>query len=160
MAAGSGVSINWGGLDRAVNNAIKKMANRKELLELCGEVLVSGTLQRFRDEEDPEGVKWEPTRRGGKILSDTAGLQRSIDSAVTSDSVYVGTNKKYAGPHQFGAVIKPKNGKYLKFKTPGGGWVSVKQVTIKKRAFLGVSDKDKKALTETMHDYLAESLKG
>lgn len=160
MAGKNGASIKWGGFDQAVNNAIKKMADHKELLTLCGEVLIDGTLQRFKDEEDPEGKKWAPTRRGGKILTDSAGLQRSIDSAVTRDSVYVGTNKKYAAPHQFGAVIKPKKGKYLKFKTPGGGWVSVKQVTIKKRAFLGVSKKDRKALAETMQDYLADALKG
>lgn len=160
MAGGSGASINWGGLDKAVENAIKKMADKRELLTLCGEVLIDGTLQRFRDEEAPDGTKWAPTRRGGKILTDSAGLQRSIDSAVTSDSVYVGTNKVYAAPHQFGAVIKPKSGKTLKFKTADGNWVSVKQVTIKKRAFLGISKKDKEALVETMNDYLADAFKG
>lgn len=153
--ARSGASINWGGLDKAVENAIKKMADKRELLTLCGEVLVDGTLQRFRDEEDPEGKKWEPTRRGGKVLTDTAGLQRSIDTAVTSDSVYCGTNKVYARAHNDGAIIKPKKGKYLKFKTADGRWVSVKQVRIKKRTFLGISKKDKKALAETMNDYLA-----
>ena len=87
MASKNGASIHWGGLDKAVDNAIKKLSNKRELLTLCGEVLTDGTIQRFRDEEDPDGKKWEPTIRGGKILTDTAGLQRSIDSAVTSDSV-------------------------------------------------------------------------
>ncbi|CAK7024498.1 MAG: hypothetical protein DELT_02524 [Desulfovibrio sp.] len=159
MAARGGASIHWGGLDKAVENAAKKLADKRELLTLCGEVLIDGTLQRFRDEEDPEGKKWAPTRRGGKILSDTAGLQRSIDSAVTSDSVYVGTNKPYGPTHQHGATIKPKNGKYLKFKVPGGGWVSVKEVTIKKRSFLGVSAKDRKELAETIKDYIAAAFK-
>lgn len=156
----TGASIRWGGLDKAVENAVKKLADKRELLTLCGEALIDGTLQRFRDEEDPEGNKWAPTIRGGKILTDSAGLQRSIDSAVTSDSVYVGTNKKYAPPHQFGATITPKKGKYLKFKTPGGNWVSVKQVTIKKRAFLGVSKKDREELAATIREYIAAAFKG
>lgn len=147
-------------MDKAVDNALKKLADPTELLTLCGEVLIDGTLQRFKDQEDPEGNKWTATRRGGKILTDSAGLQRSIDSAVTKSAVYIGTNKKYAAPHQFGATIKPKKGKYLKFKTAKGGWVTVKQVTIPKRAFLGVSKKDKEALKETMHDFLADALKG
>lgn len=160
MAADGGASLNWGGLKEAMERAAKKMANHKELLLLCGEVIIDGTLQRFQDEEAPDGTKWAPTRRGGKILTDTAGLRSSIDSAVALDSVYVGTNKKYAAPHQFGATIKPKKGKYLKFKTPDGGWVSVRQVTIPQRAFLGISEKDKEALAETMNDYLADAFKG
>lgn len=159
MAKG-GASIHWGGLDKAVDKAVKKLADKRELLTLCGEVLIDGTLQRFRDEEAPDGSKWEPTHRGGKILTDTAGLQRSIDSAVTSDSVYVGTNKIYAAPHQYGATIKPKTGKYLKFQTSDGNWVAVKQVKIKKRAFLGVSKKDKKELATTIKDYIAGAFKG
>lgn len=158
--AKTGAAIKWGGLDKAVDDALKKLADKRELLTLCGEVLISGTLQRFRDEEDPEGQKWEPVQRPGKILTDTASLQRSIDSAVTSNAVYVGTNKKYAPPHQFGATIKPKKGKYLKFKTPDGGWVSVKQVKIKKRAFLGVSASDKEELAATIRDYIAAPFRG
>lgn len=160
MAANGGASINWGGLDAAISNAIGKMANREDLLEACGEVLVSGTLKRFQDEQAPDGTPWAPVRRSGKILTDSAGLRSSIDSAVTKDSVMVGTNKKYAGPHQFGATIKPKNGKHLKFKTAGGKFVSVKQVIIKKRPYLGVSKEDRKELIETMHDYLAGAFKG
>lgn len=160
MANQSGASIKWGGFDKAVLNAIEKMADTTELMTLCGEVLIDGTLQRFKDEEDPDGVKWAPTRRGGKILTDTAGLQRSIDRAVTRNAVYVGTSKVYARAHNKGAVITPKKGKYLKFKTPGGNWVSVKEVRIKKRTFIGISKKDKKALAETMQDYLADAMKG
>ena len=160
MAAKGGASINWGGLDAALGNVVAKMADRRELLEACGEVLVSGTQKRFMEERAPDGTKWAPIRRAGKILSDTAGLQRSIDSAVTRDSVMVGTNKAYAGPHQFGAVIKPKRGKYLKFRTPDGNFVSVKQVTIKKRSFLGVSAEDREEIAATIADFLAGAFKG
>ena len=160
MAANGGASIQWGGLDSAVDNALKKLSDHRELLELCGEVLVSGTLKRFQDEQAPDGTPWAPTRRGGKILTDTAQLQRSIDSAVTNDSVYVGSNKPYAITHQKGATIKPKKGKYLKFKTPDGGFASVAQVTIPKREFLGVSKEDKEELGETIKEYLASAFKG
>lgn len=160
MAAKGGASINWGGLDTAVDNGLRAMADKKPLLRECAEVLVSGTLKRFQDERDPDGKPWAPTRRGGKILTNTAGLQKSIDSAITEDSVMVGSNKEYAGPHQTGAVIKPKKGKYLKFRTADGNFVSVKQVTIPKRSYLGVSKEDREEISETIKDHLAAAFKG
>lgn len=160
MSKKSGVTLNWGGFNRAIEKSISRMANKKPLLKDCAEVLVSGTLKRFIDERDPEGKPWAPVPRRGKILSDTAALQKSIDSAVTEDSVMVGTNKEYAITHQEGATIKPKKGKYLKFKTPDGGFVSVKEVTIKKRSFIGVSQDDLKNLRETMADHLMRAFKG
>lgn len=44
MAGKSGVSLNWGGLDRALNRAGRNLSNRQALLDSVGEALVSGTL--------------------------------------------------------------------------------------------------------------------
>ena len=53
----NGASLNWGGLDAALGHAAKKLGNTQALMESVGDVLVSGTRQRFSDEEDPKGRK-------------------------------------------------------------------------------------------------------
>ena len=124
MADKNGVSLNWGGLDKAVGNAAKKLANTRLLMASVGEALVSGTVRRFIDEKDPSGKSWKPSERaveeGGKTLTDTARLRQSIDYAATPSKVMVGSNVIYARIHQLGGSIKPKKGKSLKFKGKSG----------------------------------------
>ena len=40
----------------------------------------------------------------------------------------------YAPVHEFGATIRAKRAKYLKFNIPGVGWRQKKEVTIPERA--------------------------
>lgn len=95
MTAKNGVSLNWGGFDKAMGKAALKLGNTKSLMNSVGEALVSGTLQRFADEEDPQGQKWPKSGRaaneGGQTLTDTGRLQKSIDYAATPDKVMVGS---------------------------------------------------------------------
>lgn len=157
----SGASINWGGFDKALDNAIDKLgAKRRELMEGIGEVLISSTQKRFQDEKDPEGQPWKKTRRGGKVLSDTKRLERSIDSAATLDSVMVGSNLKYARIHQKGGTIRPKNKKFLRFPGSDGQDVFTKEVTIPARPYLGINDEDKKEVAAFIGDYLEDAFKG
>ena len=146
MAVKSGVSLSWGGFDKALGKAAQKLANTQPLMETIGEVLVSGTLQRFQDEEDPDGKKWKPSVRametGDKTLSDTGRLQRSIDYAATSDKVMVGTNVVYGRIHQLGG----KTGKGHKVDMPA-------------RPYLGVSEEDMKEIRGTVEDFLKDALK-
>ena len=78
MAGTSGASLNWGGLDRAIERAARRLADRKRLMATVGEALVSGATQRFVDEEDPQGKKWTPSQRaereGGKTLTEVGSL--------------------------------------------------------------------------------------
>lgn len=146
MAGKSGVSLNWGGFDKALAKAAYKLANTQPLMETIGEALVSGTLQRFQDEEEPDGKKWKPSIRAmetaGKTLSDTGRLQRSIDYAATSDKVMVGTNVVYGRIHQLGG----KTGKGHKVDMPA-------------RPYLGVSEEDMKEVRATVEDFLKDALK-
>ena len=146
MAVKSGVSLSWGGFDKALGKAAHNFANTQPLMETIGEVLVSGTLQRFQDEEDPDGKKWKPSVRametGDKTLSDTGRLQRSIDYAATSDTVMVGTNVVYGRIHQLGG----KTGKGHKVDMPA-------------RPYLGVSEEDMKEIRGTVEDFLKDALK-
>lgn len=163
MAGKSGASLHWGGLDKAMSKAAQKLGNKQELLESVGEALVSGTLKRFDAEEDPEGNKWKPSRRareeGGKTLSDTAILRRSVEYATAGDKVMVGSNLPYALIHQKGGIIKPKTAKRLVFKGSGGKKVFAKEVSIPARPYLGVSDADREAVQETIADFLADAFK-
>ena len=161
MTAKNGVSLNWGGFDKAMGKAALKLGNTKSLMNSVGEALVSGTLQRFADEEDPQGQKWPKSGRaaneGGQTL--TERLQKSIDYAATPDKVMVGSNLVYARIHQKGGAITPKKAKHLVFKGTGGRTVSADKVTIPPRPFLGVSRADMEEVKETMADFLAGAFK-
>ena len=163
MAVKNGVSLNWGGFDKALGKAAHKLGDTQALMESVGDALVSGTLKRFDAEEDPTGKKWKPSARasaeGGKTLTDTALLRRSIDYAATPEKVMVGSNLPYARIHQKGGTDKPKKGKYLKFKGLDGKDVFVKEVMIPARPYLGVSSEDMEEVRETMADFLKGAFK-
>ena len=163
MADKSGVSLHWGGLDKALGKAAHALAHTKPLMESIGEGLVSGTRQRFRDEEAPDGQKWSQSGRaaasGGQTLTDTARLRDSIDYAATPDKVMVGSNLPYARIHQLGGVIVPKKAKKLVFTGRGGKKVAVDKVTIPARPYLGVSEEDLDDVKAAMTDFLAGAFK-
>ncbi|MDE5831726.1 MAG: phage virion morphogenesis protein [Desulfovibrio sp.] len=159
MAGRSGASLNWGGFDRAINNAARSLGNTKLLMETIGETLVSGTTRRFVEEKDPQGNPWKKsgraTEQSGQTLSDTGRLRKSVTYAASANKVVVGTNLKYARIHQFGGTIKAKNGKSLKFKGRGGEDVFVKAVNIPARPYIGVSADDMKEVRETIKEFIA-----
>ncbi len=146
MAVKNGVSLNWGGFDKALGKAAHKLGDTQALMESVGDALVSGTLKRFDDEEEPTGKKWPKSKRaakeGGQTLTDKALLRRSIDYAATPDKVMVGSNLKYARIHQLGG----KTGKGHK-------------VTMPARPYLGVSAEDMEEVRETMADFLKGAFK-
>lgn len=159
----SGVSLHWGGLDKALGRATGKLGNTQALMESVGEALVSGTKKRFDEKKDPEGTPWKPSRRalekGGKTLMHSGRLRRSIDYAATSDKVMVGSNLAYARIHQKGGEITPKKAKKLVFKDSDGKTVAVDAVTIPARPYLGVSKEDMEEVKSTMADFLAGAFK-
>lgn len=171
MSGKSGVSLNWGGLDRVVDRAGKRLAaQRRNLLNAVGETLVDGTLERFEKEVDPEGKKWEPSGRAwerglarkarkatdkrkavkgrretghfGKTLQDTGRLRSSIDYAVTQDGVLVGSNVEYARIHQEGGKA-------------GRG----RKTTIPARPYLGISKEDREEVEAVIAEYMQDCFK-
>ena len=163
MADKNGVSLHWGGLDKALGKAGHKLGDTQALMESVGEALVSGTLKRFDAEKDPEGQPWEPSGRaqedGGQTLTDSGRLRRSIEFAATSDKVMVGSNLPYARIHQLGGKITPKKAKKLVFKGRGGKKVAVDKVTMPARPFLGVSEEDMQEVRDTFADFLSVAFK-
>lgn len=75
----------------------------------------------------------------GRILKVRSGhLYRSIKTRLHGKGrkagATVGTKVLYAPVHEFGALIRAKRVPYLRFKIPGVGWRSAKQVRIPARA--------------------------
>jgi len=80
---------------------------------------------------------------GPVLKAPTGNLRGSINKLMenTGDSIKasIGTSTAvipYARIHEYGGVITPKNGPYLRFKTPDGKWHQVKSVTIPERSYL------------------------
>lgn len=164
MSGKSGVSLNWGGFDKALVNAAKRIGSTGKLMASIGEALVSGVKTRFKNEEDPEGRKWKASARalagGGKTLTKDAHLRDFIDYAATPTKVMVGSNLPYARIHQLGGTIRPRKARRLIFKGPGGEKIVAKQVTIPARPYLGVSKADMEEVRATMEDFLKGAFKG
>jgi phage virion morphogenesis protein len=130
----------------------------KELFDTLASYGVSSTQQRFIDQKDPDGNTWKKSGRakaeGGQTLRQGGDLFRSIWEDTTTKSAAWGSNLIYTAIHQFGGIIKPKNGKKLMFKGLSGV-VFVDQVTIPARPFLGVNAEDRAEISELINDWCA-----
>lgn len=147
-----------------------KDLGRLEKLDLRGalnamaEGLRTSTVERFEEEESPEGKPWKPSIRaseenGGKTLTQTGKLKSSIRKRVSGSGLAVGTNDIRAATHQFGdtRTIRAKNQKYLRFQV-GGQWrrAASVRITIPPRPFLGISEADEQEIKETLEEILEE----
>lgn len=134
-----------GAASAAFDRLSKVLADLSPTMEAVGAYLVSSTQRRFETGIAPDGVAWKPSIRvlmyGGQTLKDYGHLKGSIAAIPHRDSVEVGSNKIYAGTHQFGATIHAKKGPNLKFQI-GGHWISKPSVTIAARPFLGIDQRD------------------
>lgn len=146
---------------RRLRSAIRSLENfdYSALNEAVGDVIITSTAMRFREEKDPKGRRWKKSIRaqneGGQTLTNNSDLKTSIRSKVTDEGVAVGTDKVYAGTHQDGGrfTIRAKNKPYLKFRY-NGKWISKREVNIKmpKRQFLGINQEDLAEIKATMED--------
>ncbi|AWX15226.1 phage virion morphogenesis protein [Mergibacter septicus] len=112
----------------------------RQLYGVLGETLKKIHQERFKQEVDPEGKKWQALspqtkaqkakrRKSTKILRQDGYLSDKLAYNYDEHSVEFGSDAKYARLHQFGG------------KTGKG-----KKVTIPQRRWLGVSQQDKQIL--------------
>jgi phage virion morphogenesis protein len=158
----SGFSIELTGHEAALSqlgSAVDRLEHPAPLFDLIGAMLVTSTEDRFERETDPEGNPWPPSIRalttGGKTLTDTAYLRNSLEHVASDDGVEVGTNVPYAAIHQVGGTIRPVTARKLVFEI-AGRTVFADEVTIPKRAFLGLDDADEAAIADLAEDYVLE----
>jgi len=128
------------------------------LMDAVGRRLVSGIVERFERGEAPDGTPWTPSRRvqaeGGTTLNLRGHLRTSFTHRPGRDYVDVGSNLVYAAPHHFGATIRAKTSKGLRFKGSGGQWVTKREVRLPLRPILGVSEDDRLGVSDTIADFI------
>ncbi|WP_174800689.1 phage virion morphogenesis protein [Martelella limonii] len=129
-------------------------------LKNIGEHEAGVSRRRFVDEEDPDGKAWKPlnplyrkTKKGSGILrGESRSLSQIIWQLVDDHSVEVGSNEIYARIHNEGGVIRAKNAPALVFSM-GGKTIKVKSVTMPKRQFLGLNEKDRAEILAIIEDH-------
>lgn len=150
----------------ALGQIVRRARNPRPAFDQIGSYLVSSVIRRFKTEAGPGGRPWKKSRRaleqGGQTLTDRGRLRASITHNVLSDGVEVGTNVVYAAIHQFGGktkprTIRPKRAKALRI--PGIGFrASVRHPgsRIPARPFLGLDERDERAISRIVDRYLLE----
>lgn len=168
-------------VDQGVVQALTRLGKATEhlptVLDLIGEILVDSTKQRFATSTGPDGQRWAPNsqvtilrymgkykssygKKTGKLTKTGAGraagkrpligesgdLARQIDKKVDGNTLYIGSTMIYAAAQQFGAKKHQFQG-----KAPWGD--------IPARPFLGLSDRDRTNVLDTISDYLADSFR-
>lgn len=158
--------------ETALNNSMERI-----------EYAIASTIQtqvglRFDGEGAHNGhEKWAPLKmRQGQILSLRGDLRKSISppsadgnpgpmgfvnatGSLSDLLVEVGTKLIYAGVHNNGAVIKPKQKKALRFLNPGTGkFVFAGAVNIPKRNFTDLNQQDSDELNETLVNVVQDIL--
>lgn len=100
-------------------NSIATKIERKIVDNLSGKILkVGGGVRRIKG------------TRGGR-LSQSIFIKKSGKGRKAGATI--GSRVIYAAVHEFGATIRAKRAKYLKFFIPGVGWRQKKQVVIPAR---------------------------
>lgn len=141
------------------------------VLAALGPRRVSSTRERFREGVDPKGIRWDSyaplnplyaeDKRGPSILIGAggmaSGLMLSITSQVEGNVLMIGSSRRYAAVHQFGAVIRPKNAKALVF-TMGGRTFRVASVTVPARPYLGLSTDDREMIVEEIALFVGRAI--
>ena len=160
------LAIAVGGLDATLaqlGEAAGRLEHPAPLFDLIGAAMVTSTQMRFEAGIDPEGHPWPISLRvqfeGGKTLIDSGLLRNSLTHEASDAGVAWGTNVIYAGVHQRGAVIRPVNAEALHFRL-GGEDVFTREVTIPRRAFLGVDQDDEAEILDIAAEYVMAPLGG
>ena len=147
-----------------LNKVLKQAGDHTKLMHNIGSILEHNTKQRINTgigtDDKPWQKSWRAKMQGGTTLRDTSRLYNSIKYTVLDGGkrVVVSTNVFYAPVLHFGATIRAKTGKYLKFKTTMGGWAQIQSVIIPPRPFLGMSVDDSQEVLFEIEEYLLELL--
>ncbi len=165
MAVQLSVTFEDLGLAAVFDHVAAGAEDMTDLMDSIGSVLINGAQERLGTTNvGPDGTAWPKSLRatlvGGPTLHDTGRLLRSITSEAAPDQVRVGSNLIYAGVHQAGAVIRPKNGKALFFTLANGDAALVGSVTIPARPYLGISEEDRATIEDVTLVHFEALLEG
>lgn len=158
MAVRITVGLQDAGMLPAVDRMEEASTDLRPLMDDIGILLEGSTKDRLTDTNvSPDGIAWPKSMRakedGGKTLVDSRRLVASILNVASERAVEIGSNLIYAGIHQTGGTIVPKNGDALAFALPNGEFVTVGKVTIPARPYLGVSPDDVTGMQELIEGH-------
>ena len=141
----------------------QKSNDNTKLYSELGDILLGGVHDRFKRGVAPDGRPWQKSWRAiaqnGQTLRDTGRLLNSIITITKKNNVIVGTDVLYAKLMHYGGTIRAKSKPYLVFKTPTGGWVKRKSITVPARPILGVSEDDAQNMLTAIEEYLEDLLR-
>lgn len=155
-------------MDREIRKLIGRFEDTTTAHRIIGLTLYDQHVERFQNEEAPDGSKWEDlspltlalrrNKRG--ILRDKGDLFDSIHHTYDASRAEVGTNLNHPKVmvHQHGATILPKRATALKI---GGGRGSnratyLKRAVIPARPYIGIGRGDEEAVREELEAWLGE----
>lgn len=136
---------------------------RRELSQKLGGVMIRLINKQIDQGVDPYGMPWKKRIADGKTA--LQGLKNTFTASFSNGHIRVSSNKWYALVHQAGWVIAARNAPYLRFKIPGGGWMSKKTVTIPRRQLIptqreGLSESWNAALMTASDQFFRDRLQG
>jgi phage virion morphogenesis protein len=135
--------------------------DQSKVMQAIANKLEQSTRQRFISQTDPDGQRWKPSLRakltGKRTLIQDRHLLDSVAHDSGSDFAEVSVNRVYAAIHQFGGVIKAKNGKGLRFRLANSYFVIRKSVTIPARPYMGISAQDENWILERIERAINEA---
>lgn len=159
----------------ALQRKVKRLATsdtRVRLANVMGAAALTEVQLGFRESRDPYGNAWEPLRlrAGGKPLLDTGRLRSSFSYQARVAGFTIGTNFIGAKVHQYGAVIEPKQAKWLRYqgKIHGRsrrttGWIFSKRSVIPRRQMVPEGRLGpiwSQALNETAKRFMSRIMRG
>lgn len=149
-------------IQKYLNKVKERIEYPQDLYRQLAETILSQTQERFLDGVGVGGRPWQKSWRakvqGGMTLRDTNRLLNSFTTKTDAKNITVKTNVIYAALMQFGGVIRPKKGKFLKFKTPLGKWMFLKSVKIPARPYFGINVDDSQEILFEIEEYLEKVL--
>lgn len=150
---------------RSLRHLGQQLAKPAKLYAVLGETLIKTHAERFKSETSPDGKKWKPLspltqslKGSSRILKDRGYLSQKLAYNVSDSGLAFGSAEKYAPVHQFGAIIRPKNGRLLHLKGRKGN-AFARKVEIPARPWLGVSAQDKRLLLDKAAYVLQRAVK-
>lgn len=139
---------------REINRLFKELKKRAKdpsnAFARASAVMEADIFDHFRTKVDSKGNPWPPVKYPpvpsmGDVLQRSGTLRQSIGKQSSRRNAEVFSQMEYAAAHDFGMrlMIRPKNKRFLAWRTASGEWAFSKghEINIPKREFMYISDK-------------------
>jgi len=150
-----------------------RLSNLPPALRAIARAGVASTRRRFQTGSAPDGTPWKKGRKKtGQTLIVSSLLLRSVsDRPPEANAVEWGSNRQYAGVHQFGfngtvqvsaftRVVRKIFGRPTKAPVVQSVRAHARKMDVPARSYLGVSNEDGSTFANILLRYAAQPLTG